>query len=140
MFTSTGILRYEKTNEYYRCVLDIDQELADYYRSLVPKAISLTRQRYGAHITVVRPYKEWPTNLEAWGRYEGEEVSFQYTNTIWFGRVYAWLDCYSERLEQIRSELGLPLDLDELLRYEGLYEPPMKPYKKRFHSTIGNAK
>jgi hypothetical protein len=40
LFTSTGILRYSHNDEYgYRLVMDVDRDLANYYRGLIPKWI-----------------------------------------------------------------------------------------------------
>jgi hypothetical protein len=128
-FESKGILHYGKNN----IILAVDQELADYYRSLVPPCIDYNLPLYPAHISVVR--KEIPPHLEAWGRHEGEEISFWYSNIIHFGQVYFWLIAFCSRLEDIRRELGLPVASMYTL-------PPELPEGcvRCYHTTLGNFK
>ena len=121
-FPSTGVLEYKGDN---RCVLNISPDLCRYYKSLIPKSQSVQPQMFPCHITVVRTGKEEPLNREAWGRYEGEVVPFEYENAVSRGSVYYTLNAWSERLEEIREELGLP-------RTRTGYD--------EFHITIGNTK
>jgi 2'-5' RNA ligase len=130
LFQSQGILRYETASYGPKLTLEIDKEIAYYYSSLIPKYYTFQSQMYAPHITIVR--KENPTNLEFWGKYEGEIITFSYTNTIYKGTVYWWLDAFSVRLEDIREELGL--DITER------YSKPPKGFKKCFHITLGNDK
>jgi len=123
---SVGILRYSAD---YKLVVEVDQGLSDYYRSLIPKWHVVRPQKYAAHITVVR--KEMPTNLEFWEKYEGDEVEFCYNPEVQVGKVYYWLNVFSCRLQEIREELGLP-------RHSELTRPPDGRYC--FHMTIGNCK
>lgn len=131
IYESTGVLRYTTTPEY-RLVVNIDQDLADYYRSLIPKWKLVNRPRWPAHITIVRPGKEEPVNLEFWGKYEGESLQFLYDSHIHKGEVYYWLNIWSIRLEEIRKELGLPVSTQ--------YTIPPKGFVKTFHCTIANIK
>ena len=85
---------------------------------------------YDAHISVVR--KEEPIHVEYWGRYEGQEVEFRYGHKIYHGEVYWWLNCWCERLEEIRLELGLPVDSP--------YTRPPDGFAKTFHTTVANSK
>jgi hypothetical protein len=126
LFTSTGTLRYGYTN----LVLDVNQGIVDYYRALMPKYIYTNRQMYAAHISVIR--KEVPTKMELWGKYAGEKVEFKYSNIVHHGEVYYWLNAWCERLEQIRMELGLPVDSP--------YTRPPDGFAKTFHITLGNVK
>lgn len=127
LFNSVGILKY---GENYSLRLLIDPEIARYYQQFIPKRILYNKQKYKPHISVVR--KVVPINLEYWGKYEDEEIDFQYDNNIHFGEVYIWLNCFSKRLEDIRLELGLEI-------HDQFTEPP-QDYKKCFHSTLGNLK
>jgi hypothetical protein len=106
LFKSTGILRY--SNDPYRLVLDVDPEISRYYRSMVPKIHVLNPQKFAPHVTVVRAEHEVPLQLDAWGRYEGESVDFEYEPTIYHGTIYFWLNVFCTRLEDIRKELCLP--------------------------------
>jgi len=129
LFQSTGTLQYSKD---WRLVLRVEQDLADYYRSLIPKWMPCQRPRWSAHITVVRQTKETPVHKENWWKYDGDVVDFIYSPFIHQGAVYYWLNVFSKRLEKIRQELGLPFYSQNALPPEG--------FKKYFHCTIGNLK
>jgi hypothetical protein len=134
MFSSTGTIHYELTNTTppYKCVLQIDQGIADYYYSTIPKSERAKTQMHKAHISVVR--KEMPMNLLEWGKYEGMEVGFQYEHFVRRDETYYWLDVFGLDLERIRTGLGLE---------NRAYIRPMEEgsvYSKRFHITIGNVK
>lgn len=126
LFTSTGTLRYGFTN----LVLDVDQGIVDFYRAMLPKSVRTNRQMYPAHISVVR--KETPPNMDLWGKYAGEEIEFSYSNEIQSGNLYYWLNCWCKRLEDIRVELGLPVDSP--------WTRPPDGFAKTFHMTLGNIK
>jgi hypothetical protein len=133
-FKSVGTLHYDHVPGYgYRLVLNIDKGIGLFYKSLIPKWFKANSQMYEPHITVVRYEK--PKNLAVWGKYEGERVEFTYSNYIFQGKVYWFLDCFSKRLEEIREELGLhnaPLSPD--------YHDPIEGLQKVFHTTIANMK
>jgi hypothetical protein len=129
MFESVGVLRYSN-QPLLKLVLEVDRGIYHFYRSMVPKAVGLQGQRYAPHISVVR--KEVPPLMEFWGKHEGEQVPFKYSNVVHNGQVYYWLNAYSTRLEEIRKELGLPLS--------SKYTQPPGGFEKCFHITIGNVK
>ena len=129
MFSSTGTFRYQ---ENYRLVVEVDQDLADYYRSLIPKWMPSQRPRWPAHITVVRAEKEIPPDLSSWGKYEGVPVKFFYEPRIYCGKIYYWLNIFCKRLEEIRAETGLSVTSQYTLPPEG--------FDKVFHMTIANKK
>jgi len=131
LFKSKGTLRYKRgDNGGYNLRVVVDQDISDYYRALIPKWIHTNRQMYPAHISVVR--NEIPLNLEYWGKYEGEELEFEYENVVYNGTVYYWLNAFSNRLDEIRLELGLPVSSE--------YTRPPDGYTKCYHITIGNTK
>lgn len=131
LFKSSGPLRYRIGQDGgYSLRVEVDQGISDFYRSLIPKWIKTNSQMYPAHISVVR--KEVPVNLEFWGKHEGEEVEFVYSNEIHHGTVYWWLNAFSKRLEEVRIELGLPVSSQ--------YTRPPDSWIKCFHITIGNMK
>lgn len=132
LYPSLGKLHYEDDGGRYRLAVHVNQELANYYFSLIPKWIEVNRPRWPAHITVVRWEKETPVNLEFWGKYQGEAVEFFYSPVIHHGKVYFWLNCFCTQLEEIRRELGLPVRSEYTLPPEG--------FVKCFHMTIGNTK
>jgi len=132
LFESIGILRYSfKENYGYKLIVEIDKDIAEYYRSLIPPwKGKISPQMYAPHISVVR--KEVPPNLDVWGKYNGEEIKFLYSNYINQGTVYWWLNAFSTRLEEIRVELGLPVSSQYTLPPEG--------HIKAWHITLGNYK
>jgi hypothetical protein len=130
LFESVAILRYNIVKIGYRLVAETEQDIANYYRKLIPKYKCVKRQMYPAHISVVR--YETPLNLDAWGKYEGQEVEFTYDSEIKNGTVYYWLNCFSTKLEKVRTELGLPVSSE--------YTRPPDSWTKCFHMTIGNIK
>lgn len=133
LYSSLGVFRYSLTeNDGYRLVLEVDKDLARYYRSLIPKWVRTNLPMYHPHVTVVRPEKEVPLNLEPWGKYEGEEVEFKYEPIVYSGKVYFWLNVFCSRLESVREELGLPVSSEYTLPPEG--------FKKCFHISIANTK
>lgn len=128
---SAGQLRYSFDEEVgYKLIVEVDPELSRYYRSLIPKYHVANKQRYQPHISVVR--KETPPVIDAWGKYEGEDVEFQYDSYIHEGTVYWWLNVFSTRLEDIRIELGLPVSTE--------YTRPPDTFIKVFHMTLANKK
>lgn len=131
LFGSTGCLRYSLTNSGgYSLKVMVDQQIADYYFSLIPKCIYRNRQMYPAHISTVR--NEVPPYLNVWGKHEGKEVEFFYSNEIEHGTVYWWLNVFSKQLEEIRLELGLNV--------LSLYTKPPEGWNKTFHLTLANCK
>lgn len=131
LYSSSGVLRYSISGGY-KLVVEIQDDLAIYYRSLIPKYLNVNKTRYSPHITVVRSYKEIPKNLEYWGKYEGEVIEFFYEPIIRQGKVYFWLNILCKRLEEIRQELGLEVT--------SIYTRPPEGFEKYFHMTIGNTK
>jgi hypothetical protein len=125
---SIGVLNYSGVN---RVVLLIDQEIADYYRSLIPKYLPTNRPRWAAHVTLVREEKEEVVHREFWGRYEGEQVQFLYAPIIQLDETYFWLNIFCVRLEELRLELGLPCMS---------WHVPPAGFRKTFHTTIANSK
>ena len=128
MLYSTGTIHYDDTDGH-RITLLVDQGLANYYRSLIPKTERVIKPRWDAHITVVRPEYEIPPKIRYWGDYEGLKVEFPYDPYLLNGNGYYWINVWSLRLEAIRTELGL----ENFSRY------PMLPkgYSKTFHITVG---
>lgn len=127
MFQSSGSLHYSVNP--YRLVVNADDELARYYRSLVPKYLKIKKPLFPAHISVVRNCV--PPKLDSWGKYENIIINFFYENYIYNDELYFWLNIYSSELENIRAELGLSPWGDVTLSPD---------FKHRFHLTLGNLK
>lgn len=131
MYKSNGKLKYDNSNGY-RLTVEVNQQLSDYYYSLIPKYYKVNRPRWMAHVTVVRAEKEIPIHLTHWGKYNNEIIEFQYDPYIHFGGGYYWLNILCKRLEEIRHELGLSI--------VSQYTRPPAGFSKYFHCTIGNIK
>jgi hypothetical protein len=116
MFESIGILRYSPTQEGIKSpskwwlVVDTCEDLIAYYRHwwnwehrfFGP---TIVRASWKSHISVVTD--EVCPNLNAWGKYAGEEVRFTYEPDVRGNAEYFWIDVRCERLLDIREELGL---------------------------------
>jgi len=126
-YTSFGTLNSKYENGITRIVLEVDLEIVNFARALVPKYYKLNRQKYSPHISVVR--ESFP--IKNISQFSGETVMFTYDFDIVCGDVYWWLYAESARLRELRLELGLP-ELDWYNR------PPDN--KDCFHITIGNQK
>jgi len=129
MFKSKGTIRYDD-NAGFRLTVEVNQDLSNYYRALIPRCYRVNRPRWAAHITVVRPEKEIPPLIRYWGDYEGEEIEFMYDPYIHQDKGYYWLNTWCNRLEYIRTELGLP--------YHSPFTLPPSGFTRNFHCTIGN--
>jgi len=104
MYKSTGKLIYD--NDKRRCVMLIDNEIAEYYRTFIPKSQKWMRPRYRPHITIARTGIEKVSN-HLWGYGSGMKIQFTYDPYIWIGRKYIFLDAFSTELEDVRAKLGL---------------------------------
>ena len=129
LYKSTGTLQYSKD---WRLVLKVDQDLADYYRALIPKYHTNQRPRWAAHVTVVRQEKETPVNKQHWWKYNNHKVEFTYSPIVHFDKIYYWINVWCTKLEDIRTELGMKV-------YTPFTLPP-SGFTKNFHCTIANQK
>lgn len=127
IFKSSGYLRYSK--DPYKLIVEVDQSISDYYRSFVPKYVKLNKQAYPALLSVIR--KEHVPLMKFWNKYEGHQVEFEYENIIYNDELYYWLNAWSEKLEEIRYELGMKKTSHITYSHDG---------RHRFHITIGNLK
>ena len=131
MFISSGTIRYSH-KDCYKAILEVEDDLARYYYSLIPKYCRIQRPRYKPHVTVVRINQEMPTQLKYWGKYEGDTIVIRYSGDVKFDNNYYWIPVWSTELEKIRRELGLP-DTSRFVK-------PPTGFKKNFHCTIANTK
>jgi hypothetical protein len=128
-FQGTAIVKY---GPGIKVVANIDQNISNYYRSLIPKYYNVKPQMYPAHITIVRLNKEKPTKMENWGKHEGKKIYFEYDTDVQRDDKYFWINAYSEDIGDIREELGLPRYRDDSL-FGGVK-------RNEYHITIGNVK
>lgn len=129
MYESKAIVHYGPD---IRVIAEIDQNISDYYRSLIPKYYYAVPQRYRSHITIVRTKKESPSKLEFWGKHQGRQITFHYESYIYFDGTFFWLNAYSEEIGEIRQELGLPKYRDDRA-FGGVL-------RNEYHITIANVK
>jgi hypothetical protein len=129
LFESKAVVKY---GPGIKVVAEIDQEISNYYKNLIPKYYYAKSQAYPAHITIVRLNKENPTKMENWGKYEGKTILFSYDPIIQKDENYFWLNAYSEDIGNIREDLGLPRFRDD--SWMGGIK------RNEYHITIGNIK
>jgi hypothetical protein len=101
----------------------INPDIVRFYKSLIPKWIYVNRQKYDAHITIVRKDAETIPNKENQPLVDGKTVWFYYDTQIKTCGTYYWMNVYSRDIEQIRISLGL-----SKCRFDC------------FHITLGNIK
>lgn len=116
MFTSTGIFQYDPgkgTKKFtpHWGLLVCDDDIAAYYSWFLKKrgmpVQANDKGLWGAHVSVLKG--EVPPKSESWGKYEGFEIEFHYTNQIRYENgKHAWVDVFSTQLSAIREELGFP--------------------------------
>jgi len=120
LLKGTGVLVYDPPrpgmkNTDWWIVVNTDNEICRYYRWWVWKRymIVLNQPSWGAHISVLRGGKPREDKIHLWKKYQGEKIDFEYSPNIhqqgddtgdlgphWF------VDAWSERLSDIREELG----------------------------------
>lgn len=124
MYCSTGIVKYSDNPK--KLILEVDQNIANYYKSLIPKYIKTNKPLYPAHISIIRNedfiFDESLNN---------KEFVFYYDGIIYVDTVYIWIDAFSIDLESVRLNLGLT-------KHSNLSKPPNN--KDCFHITIANRK
>lgn len=108
----------------------LDDEIARYYRSLLPKALGVCPPMRSAHVSIVRIFEDVPNKAE-WGKHEGSVIGVIYCPSIQTDGIYYWLDCYSDEIGLIRRGLGLSTFRNIDYRY---------PIYSSYHTTIGNTK
>lgn len=127
LFTSFGTLHY--SFEPFKLIVSVDEELARFYRHLIPKYYKCQQQRWSPHITVLR--HTVPPNMAYWKKYENSSIEFRYDPYVQSDQRYWWLNVECPRLTEIRRELGLQ-------PWDTLNKPPNG--EEWFHITLGNAK
>ena len=120
-FSSFGIVNYAKDGSVF---LSIEQDISDYYMSLIPKYIWTQPTKYPAHITIVRGGVEKP-NFLRWGLDNGAVYSYTYSPEINKDGKYFYLNAFSLEIGLLRNSLGL--------------EEFRKGFKE-YHITIGRIK
>jgi hypothetical protein len=122
MFHSEGSLHVEL--EQQKIIVSVDRGIGDYYYRMIPYHFVARRPLYTDKITVVRTGKETICFTET-GKFEGRPIKFSYDGVIRLDPPYFYLDVWSEDIEKVRRELGLP---------------KFRAGFKTYHMTVGNIK
>lgn len=121
MFLATGNILYDpirdnlkRTDQSHTLILDLPMEsLAEYYQWFVKKQFGekfkLMSPMFGTHVTVIRP-QEVDLNHPAWLKYQGQEITVQYTSDIERHWEFWSLNVFSSELVEIRREFNLRTD------------------------------
>jgi len=140
LLKGNGVLVYDpyrhgmKTKTDWWIILNTDSEICRYYRWWVWRRymIELKQPSWSAHISCLRGGRPRPDKMHLWKKYQGEKIEFQYSpnirqtgDTTGDDRPdhYWFVDVWSERLNEIRAELGFTNE------FHG------KPIK--YHLTVG---
>lgn len=102
-FHSYGTIRYRDDKW---CSLMCDPELGRYYRAQIHDKL-LMQPMWGTHVTIVNGRWEKIKNKKAWKKYEGERLRFEYDSEVRYEPPFYFLFCFSEKIGDIREELGL---------------------------------
>lgn len=108
----------------HKIIIPFEEEISSCYRSLIPKYYKVNKQKYPAHISVVR------NEIDLF-EIESNLISFEYENVIYDNGFYFWLRVRSDDLFNLRRNLGLN-------KTSLITKSPDQQHD--FHITIGNMK
>lgn len=140
LLKGTGVLVYDphrpgmKSKTDWWIVVNTDSEICRYYRWWVYRRYMLELQKpsWGAHVSVLRGGKPAADKMHLWKKHQGEKIEFVYEPVVYHSGdtprgdhpdVFWYVDVWSERLNEIRAELGFTNE------FQG------KPIK--YHLTVG---
>lgn len=109
-YKTTGIIRSsgedQKQGWFY---LVMDDSIASYYRWLYSRGFKKWDSCLnGCHLTFIAGEKESKViSLSEMNKFLGEEVEVYYDSTIFTNTRAFWLEARSDRLDEIRKELGM---------------------------------
>lgn len=85
----------------------VEGEVSEYYAWFLKKqtGIILQKPAWGSHVSVVRG--EEPVNKDLWKKYDNEVITIEYDPDVRTNSDHWWLRVTSERMFDIREELGL---------------------------------
>lgn len=126
MFKSTGTIKASVENNLYKLWVEVDPNIVNYYLWLLPKYFNIQKQRYAPHISVIREEK-----FVNFNKYNNLQIDFEYDPYIYTELIYAWINVYSNFLNSLRKDLGLP---------ESSWYTKPPDGNDGFHITIGNFK
>ena len=123
LLKGTGVLTYDphrpglKSKTDWWIVVNTDSEICRYYRWWVYRRYMLELQKpsWGAHVSVLRGGKPAGDKMHLWKKYQGEKIEFEYEPIIRHSGdttrgdrpdVFWFVDVWSDRMNEIRAELG----------------------------------
>lgn len=119
--STIGVVRYTRRWIYLEC----DIEIGRYYRSLISASllnlksdfknkmwVKLNDSIWKTHVSIVRLEDFESLSSETvgllWNKHEGKEIEIQYdNNSLETNGLYFWFPVKSDKLSEIRVELGL---------------------------------
>ena len=127
LLEGTGVLTYDpyrpglKTKKDWWIVVNTDNEICRYYRWWVWNRymIDLQNPSWGAHLSVLRGGKPAEDKMHLWKKYQGETIKFKYEAFVRHTgitgnepNIFWYVDAWSDRLGEIRDELGFTNTFD----------------------------
>lgn len=103
-----------------KIVANLGWDFGNYYYKLMPKYLNAQRQKFEAHVTIVRSFEKALIKKQYCGT-----IDIQYDPMVYYDSPYYFLKCWSDEIGQLRNEVGLPK-----------YRKPFDYY----HITIANTK
>ncbi len=87
--------------------LEEGNELREYYNWFIEKrtGLKLMKPAWGAHISIVRG--EEPSNIDLWGKLEGNKIEFSYEEFVKTNSEHWWLRIVCDEMLEIRETLGI---------------------------------
>jgi hypothetical protein len=133
MFSSTATIQYRNDPDGPWVTAWMDQGILDYYFTFIPKCHRVSKPRWKAHATVIRP-EDKPNIEKSWGKYEGDKINLLYDPYLWVDdeRKIWWFNLWSEEMDKIRVEMECSI-------VSRITKPPRPGYKKCFHCTIATS-
>lgn len=129
MFTTSATINYRHDSDGSWITAWMDNNILNYYYSLIPKHYRVNKPRWKAHATIARP-EEGPFNMGVWGMHEGKLAQIVYDPMLHEERGIWWINLWSVEFEQIRLEMNLSIK-------SRITKPPSSEFSKCFHCTVG---
>lgn len=114
-FQSTGVITYDPPrpglkNRDWWCVVEADEDLANYYRWQLERRYSIKTlpPSWGSHISIIRGETPAQDKQHLWTKYDGMKIEFEYTHDVYGNGNFWWINIYNPMLPRIRDEFGFP--------------------------------
>jgi len=118
-FSTIGKIVYDpdrkkmKSNTDNWAVIEIDNEIATYYRFLFFKryGIQLDKPAWDAHISVLKNYTSMDKDI-AWKYQDGLEVEVNYTHDLYWNDKHVWVNAHCDAFYEIRDHYKILVSKD----------------------------